>query len=153
MDSGSPVRWALAIPRRNGSTLTRSSQDLLQQEGWIAEGTAWCVPLATEDPVTQTMLLAGSTWELPFPATAYDFVDTRFDDHLGTLPSWYSTLSGLVAPPAAIFHSASAAWGGVAYFDPLTGRFIVDGGSGFDPSPIQGQVWEVEAANGPTSAV
>jgi len=143
----------LAIPRRNGSTLTRSSQDLLQQEGWIAEGTAWCVPLATEDPVTQMMLLAGSTWELPFPATAYDFVDTRFDDHLGTLPSWYSTLSGLVAPPAAIFHSASAAWGGVAYFDPLTGRFIVDGGSGFDPSPIQGQVWEVEAANGPTSAV
>jgi uncharacterized delta-60 repeat protein len=131
-------------------------RDRLIAAGWVAEGTAWCAPLASEDPAAQTMLLAQSTWELPSGSEIYDGgqVRTTFAAQLSPPAARHYAYAqfDVAEPPATIYHQVNGAWGGAASFEPLTGRFLVVGRSGFEGSPYVGDAWELETGAGPISA-
>jgi hypothetical protein len=125
--------------------------------GWVSEGVAYCTPLASGDPLAQTQVLAGSVWDLP------DFIDGvdpfRFRTHFSLtttidhrLDSQFAVF-GLLPPPAAITHSSSSAWRGVAAWDALSGAYVVMGGSGFEGYPYVGQAWTFDNASGPSTPV
>jgi hypothetical protein len=137
-------------------TTDPAKRDLLLHAGWVAEGTAWCVPLAPEDPAIQTSLLAQTTWELPAVPEIYGDLLTRttFAAQLDTLVQRQNSYarSGLPVPPATLYHHSSSVWGGPGNFEPLTGRFLILGSSGFEGYPYVRLAWEIESANGPATA-
>jgi hypothetical protein len=134
-------------------------RDLLSGFGWVFEGTAWCVPLATENAATQTRLLASARWEFPRAVDIYGEgrTTTTFAAQLETHPAFirerYESF-GLTDVSTAIYHQVNDVWTGLADFEPLTGRFLVIGNSGFEGDPpYVGVAWELADAAGPASSV
>jgi hypothetical protein len=146
--------------------------------GWISEGLAFCVPLSVGDPKTKTLILDGSTWDLPVSAvflsvTVDGKVRTQFAPiTTGTIEaaaSWF-TYYGLAVPPTPILHRGQSPgcsdWGGCggpAAWDPLTGAYtLLLDGLYVDTDPVNrvkiprewwATMWTFDDAQGPTTAV
>jgi hypothetical protein len=140
-------------------TTAAAKRDLLSSLGWVLEGTAWCVPLATEDTATKTRLLASAHWQFPSAVDIYGdgSISTTFSPKLITDPSlmrWKYESFGLTDVTIAIDHQVNGVFTGLAYFEPLTGRYLVIGNSGFEGDPpYVGVAWELADAAGPASFV
>jgi len=128
-------------------------RELLLAAGWVAEGVAFCVPLAPGDPVAKTALLAATTWELPdIVHTAV--IRTTFQAEVAADGRYDGLFVGGSAPPAVIVHSTpSGAWGGLGGWMPLSGTYSMAGGNGFEYWPYVGAAWEFDSAQGPSSPV
>lgn len=137
-------------------TADLAKRDALAAAGWIHEGVAYCVPLASGDPLAQTQVLAGSVWDLP-STFLYDHarIRTRFADGITVNGSLNGTLVDFGLPPAsaAIYHGVNDAWNGAAAWDPLAGSYVVVGGSGFEGYGYLGNAWLFDDAQGPTASV
>ena len=147
--------------------------------GWVSEEVAYCTPLATADPMAQTLVLNGSTWDLPVPAvflsvTVDGRVRTQFapitDANTEAAVSWFAYY-GLAVPPTPILHRGESPqspgcsdWGGCggpAAWDPLAGAYVLlFDGYYVDSDPVNrvkmprewwGMMWTFDDAQGPTT--
>ncbi len=135
--------------------------------GWISEGTAYCTPLAAGDPMAQTLVLNGSTWDLPAPAVLFPVtVDGRTRTQFApiTTRSIEAAVNefayyGLAVPPTPIWLDVQSpscnGWGcsGAAAWDPLAGAyvFILDGM--WVPKEWWGMILTFDNAQGPSTPV
>jgi len=139
----------------------------LVDAGWVSEGVAYCTPLAAADPMAQTLVLNGSTWDLPAPAA---FLSVTVDGRVRTQFAPITARSietavydfayyGLAVPPTPIQHigqssSCNGGWGcsGAAAWDPLAGAYVlfIDV---YAPKRWAGIVWTFDDAQGPTTPV
>lgn len=133
-------------------TADTTKRDLLLSVGFVAEGIAWCVPIASADASEQTRLLAGTTWELSENTAIYGDGrgKTTFAAQLSTpgQGQWKYDLFGMRQPPAAIYHQVNDAWTGYAHFEPLTGHTLLIGSSGFEGTPFIGGAWQLDSVSG-----
>jgi hypothetical protein len=145
-------------------------RDTLVNAGWVSEGVAYCTPLAAGDPMAQTLILDGSTWDLPSPAiystdTMFDYA--MFYSHgirIGFVPittatteeasNWFASLGS--RPPAAILdmdRGPEILEGGAAAWDPLVGEYVLFIDSVYPPQGYWGMMWTFDNAQGPTTPV
>ncbi len=132
--------------------------------GWVSEEVAFCAPLAAADPMAQTLVLNGSTWELPAPAvflsvTGDGRVRTQFAPITATnievAVSWFGYY-GLAVPPTPILHIGQGPecneWGcsGSAAWDPLAGAYVLIFGGNMGGTVME---WTFDDAQGPTTPV
>jgi len=146
-----------------------AKKNTLVGAGWISEGVAYCTPLAVADPFAQTLMLDGSTWDLPSPAifsTAnmvdYGSIQTRFSPITPTTIEYaFNNFAyyGFPHPPAAINavgqnHWIDDAWfgGGAAAWDPLAGAYVLFIYA-YAPKEWWGIMWTFDNAEGPTTPV
>jgi hypothetical protein len=134
--------------------------------GWIQEGVAYCTPLAAADPMAQTLVLNGSTWDLPAPAA---FLSATVDGRVRTqfVPITARSIEGavydfayygLAVPPTPIMHNGQSpscnGWGcsGAAAWDPLAGAYVlfIDV---YADKKWAGIMWTFDNAQGPTTPV
>jgi hypothetical protein len=160
-------------------TADAAKKNTLAGAGWVAEGVAFCAPLAAPDPVTQTMALYNSLWNLP-PKAGY----TTWDDSGRVLVAFlpFTTVNfeaasrtfqnfQIAVPPAPIAHLDLSGddfvlegdgWyvygdflgdGGGAGWDPLAGEFVLVMGAYDSPNLFKGVMWTFENAQGPDASV
>jgi hypothetical protein len=160
-------------------TVDAKKLNALVGAGWISEGVAYCTPLAAGDPMAQTLVLNGSTWDLPVPAVFSTFfpdtvvgrVQIQFlpitDGSVEGAALWFEYY-GLAVPPTPIMHDGEGlgnngfGGGGPAAWDPVAGEYVVELDGYVDTDPLNrvkiprewwGMIWTFDAAVGPTTPV
>ena len=121
-----------------------SKKNTLAGAGWVAEGVAFCAPLATPEPEAQVMVLFNSLWDIP-PKSGYLYTDTRHRKSSGRIRTFttenYEAASAtfqnyqLSVPPALIAHTDYSGTGFVIRDDGsyyVNGGWLGAGGAGWD---------------------
>jgi hypothetical protein len=139
-------------------TADGAKRDTLVHAGWASEGVAFCTPLADGDPLAKTMLLAGSIWDFPWalPLDGHDpVIRTQFQSRVEY--SWDNYFRAFELTPPEVYliweeegyryGSDKNQWG-VAAWDPISGSFLVTGGSGSSPF-----VWTLDDASDTSTPV
>ncbi|MGE5087699.1 MAG: hypothetical protein ACM3QY_01125 [Candidatus Levyibacteriota bacterium] len=144
---------------RNGApnhayTPHAAQRAVLVAAGFVQEGIAFCVPTATPDEArARTALLAGSRWAFPNQPGVYDngegsvtttiFLSSTTADVAQLLRS-----KGGPELPYGVYHQVNDAWTGAGGWDPLSGTYVVVGGSGFEGDAVAGVGWVFDSAEG-----
>jgi hypothetical protein len=159
-------------------TADSAKKDALTGAGWVAEGVAFCAPLAAPEPVAQVMVLFNSVWDFP-PKAGYPFpfidADSRvlvgfqpfnFPEYAGPVSRTFQNYR-LPVPPALIAHvdlggtgfmlegdggySVNGDWlgEGGAGWDPLAGEYVLVMEGYNSPTPYDGIMWTFDNAQGP----
>lgn len=145
---------------RNGSpnhayTPHASQREALRESGFVEEGIAFCVPTTTaEEAQARTAVLAGSRWSLPAQDGVYGdgvVVRTTFGSSASAGATELLRLIYGSDLPNAVGHAATSAWGGAGGWEPLSGGYVVAGGSGFEGDAVAGVGWSFDSADGPTA--
>ena len=158
-----------------------SKKNTLAGAGWVAEGVAFCAPLAIPDPEAQVMVLFNSLWDIP-PKSGYLYTDTIGIERVlvGFEPFTtenYEAASAtfqnyqLSVPRALIAHTDYSGTGFVIRDDGsyyVTGDWLGAGGAGWDAlageyvlvttgyyssPPYEGMMWTLDNAQGPKESV
>ena len=160
-------------------TADTAKKDALTGAGWVAEGVAFCAPLAAPEPVAQVMVLFNSLWDIPpkVPNPFYygervlvqflTFTAENYEADSHTFQNYR-----LPVPPALIEHvdyigsrfdfridgSLRGVYGeflgeGGAGWDALAGEYVLVMAPYYSLTPFDGTMWTFDNAQGPKESV
>jgi serine protease len=137
-------------------TADPAKRNALVAAGWMAEGTAFCTPLADADPLAQTQVLVGARWSLPSSTLIYgeDPIKTQFGNAIsvGGQDGKFAQF-GFAQPQVWIYHFVNDAFNGLAAWDPLSASYVAVENSGFEYLSDTGVAWTFDDAGGSSMPV
>jgi hypothetical protein len=137
-------------------TADAAKRATLVAAGWVAEGSAFCTPLAAADLLAQTQVLSGARWSFPASVPIYSggTIQTRFYDATSSGgQDWKFAEFGIAQPQVWIYHYVNDAFNGSAAWDPLSASYVAVGNSGFEGVFATGVAWTFEDARGSSMPV